>query len=78
MEEKGEVVSFKISYWSGMELEILNVEGKNIPDSICAQIGLYNIDQMVFITDIQARIKNGSETVYLNSLNLIPVLKNED
>lgn len=74
MSEPGEILSFQIQYWNGAEMLAVDVAGKQIPDSIALQIGLYNHKMMVFITDICAFSEKKEEHIFLPSMNLIPIV----
>lgn len=75
---ESKVLSFDIAYWNGHEMEQISVDGKQIPDSVCAQVGLYSLGQMLFITKIKTQLQADQEIVYLHAMNLIPILKEDD
>jgi hypothetical protein len=77
LREEGSIQSFVITYQDGSDYEKVQVNGNTIPDSICTKIGMYGLRSMIFITKIEAIINRGTEVVQLNSMNLIPI-KRED
>lgn len=75
--EKGRILSFHIQY-VGRDAEMdVAITGNTIPDSICIDIGRFGLGNMIFLTQIMAVIENGTEVVQLNSMNLIPIKREE-
>lgn len=63
-----EVVSFKFQYVSGGSDKIVAVTGNKIPASVCSEMSKSSVEQLVFITDIEAKDANGM--VKVPSMNL--------
>lgn len=51
------------------------INGNKIPDSICVQLGSFNLGEMIFFTNITA-VNNLNERIFLSPFSLTPI-KNE-
>lgn len=63
-----DVVAFKFQYISGGTDKQIAVSGNKIPSTVCAEMTKSNLEQLVFITDIEANSANGK--VNVPSMNL--------
>lgn len=62
------IVSFKFQYLGGGTEKLISVSGNKIPSSVCDEMSKSNIDQLIFITDIEAESVKG--VVNAPSMNL--------
>jgi hypothetical protein len=69
-----DVVSFQVHYSRGINQRSIDIQGNQIPDSVCVDIGLNSMNSMVFITEIKA-FSTAMDTVMIMPLNLIPIKK---
>ena len=71
------VFSFQMSYLGKTGFTEQRIIGNQIPDSICLQIGVYGLNNMVFFTNIRAINHENNKILHLTPFNLIPI-KRED
>ncbi len=71
------IMSFDLQYWGSKGLTSQHFSGNQIPDSICTQIALYGLQNMIFFTNIKAIDPQTGRVLHLSPMNLIPVAKNE-
>lgn len=71
---KVKVTSFEFNYFNGKSNVVQKIEGNQIPADLKATIELYNVGQMIFITNIKA-VDERSKVFTLPSLNYKPVIK---
>jgi len=71
------VFSFQMSYFGKNGFTEKRIIGNQIPDSICLQIGVYGLHNMIFFTNIQALNHENNKIIRLTPFNLTPI-KRED
>lgn len=67
-----EVVEFTLQYGNGDQDKMITIKGKVIPPSICNEISLLSMDNMIFITNIFA-VDQKKQIYPITSFNLIPI-----
>jgi len=68
------ITSFSLEYYNGYDDVVEKIQGNSIDVAICEVISKFNLNEMIFITQIRATV-NGGQTVTYPSMNLIPVKK---
>lgn len=63
-----EIVGFKFQYVSGGSDKIISVSGNKVPAAVCSEMTKSGIEQLVFITDIEAM--SGKGIVHVPNMNL--------
>lgn len=75
--EKCSILSFDMRYFGKNGITETKISGHTIPDSICTEIGVYGIGNMIFFTNIKAMTHDDYKILHLLPMNLTPV-KRED
>lgn len=75
--EECSILSFDMSYFGKTGFTETHISGKNIPDSICTEIGVYGVNNMVFFTNIKAMLHDSFKIIQLTPMNLTPVFREE-
>ncbi len=75
--EECTIISFEMSYLGKKGTRNVKIHGHNIPDSICTEIGIYGMNQMIFFTNIKAISHHNYKVLHLTAMNLVPI-KRED
>ena len=75
--EECSILSFDISYFGKNGWSETHITGRQIPDSICVEIGVYGLNNMVFFTNIRAMSHENYKVILLSPMNLTPI-KSDD
>ena len=75
--ENCSILSFDMSYFGKNGFTEIHISGSTIPDSICTEIGVYGIDNMMFFNNIRAMSHENYKIMHLSSMNLMPVRREE-
>jgi hypothetical protein len=74
---KSHIMSFDLQYWGKRGLVQQHIAGNRIPDSICAQIGVYGLNNMIFFTNIRSILPDSGKVLHLSPMNLTPIKEDE-
>ena len=75
--ENCSIISFDMSYFGKDGWTEKHVSGKQIPEEICTEIGVYGINNMMFFTNIKAMSHDNFRIIFLSPMNLMPVKSDE-
>lgn len=70
------VISFNIRYFDARGVQERSIRGAKIPMDIIDAIKVYNLGEMVFITDVIAEHRSTGNQYPLSSMNFTPILGN--
>jgi hypothetical protein len=71
------IMSFDLQYWGKKGLTEQHFTGNRIPDSVCAQIAIYGLNNMIFFTNIRSILPNSGKVLHLSPMNLMPIKEDE-
>lgn len=71
------IMSFDIQYWGKYGLAEQHIAGNRIPDSVCMQIAVYGLNNMIFFTNIRAIQPDSGKVLHLSPMNLMPIKEND-
>lgn len=75
---KSSIMSFDLQYWGKNGLTEQHIAGNRIPDSVCTQIAVYGLNNMIFFTNIRSILPNSGAVIHLSPMNLIPIRDDDD